>query len=432
MPIRYLYTLLFYLALPLVLLRLLWRARKNPAYAQRWQERFGYLSGRGKKNCIWLHAVSVGESLAAVPIIKALRKKYPNIPIVVTGTTPTGADRIQAALKNDVTQFYLPYDLPDALNRFFDAVQPRLGIIMETELWPNLLNICGKRNIPIFLANARLSERSAKGYGRIAKLTEEMLQHITSMAVQTPVEADRFIALGLPSDRIHVTGSIKFDLEIPADLTARAQTLRSTWGKDRLVWIAASTHQGEENQILEAYSLICKTLPQTLLVLVPRHPDRFAQVATACKRQGFEIVLRSENIPCTPMTQIFIGDSMGELLLFYAASDVAFVGGSLIATGGHNPLEPAALGLPVLMGPHYFNFAAISEQLQKVGAMIKVDTPQELADHVLQLLQNTSSRQQMGVNGQHFVAQNRGALTKHLALIDGLLHNSERTLAAVV
>jgi len=418
---RYLYTFFFYLSLPFILLRLLWRARKNPAYAARWSERFGYLPNSAPKQGIWLHAVSVGETIAAIPLVHALREQYPTLPIVVTTTTPTGADRVNASLKNLVTHYYLPYDLPGALNRFFNTLQPQLGIIMETELWPNLFQVCHTHKIPLFIANARLSARSAKGYQRIARLTRDMMHNVSQMAVQTATEAQRFIQLGLDPARITVTGSIKFDLTIPADLLEQASQLRAQWGKERLIWIAASTHEGEEEQILASYSLIRKKLPQTLLVLVPRHPDRFAKVIATCQRQGYATVLRSENKPCTTTSEIFIGDSMGELLLFYAASDVAFVGGSLITKGGHNPLEPAAVGIPIVMGPSLFNFAAISEQLQQAGALVTITSPTQLAEQVLLLFQDDTRRREAGEKGRQFVIQNRGALAKHLALINQLL-----------
>lgn len=418
---RYLYTILFYLSLPVILLRLLWRARNNSAYAKGWSQRFGYLPKTIPKDCIWIHAVSVGESLAAVPIIKALQQSHPKIPILVTTMTPTGADRVRAAFDHQVILSYAPYDLPSALNRFLTACQPRLLILMETELWPNLLHGCNLRKIPVFVANARLSIRSAAGYQRISSMTRAMLSAVTLLAVQTQVEAERFIALGLDPARAKVTGSIKFDLEFPADLLERATLLRAQWGSNRPVWIAASTHEGEEEQILNAFARIRKVLPQSLLVLVPRHPSRFMRVAALCKQQGYEQVLRSENKSCSASTAIFIGDSMGELLLFYAASDVAYVGGSLIATGGHNPLEPAAVGLPVIMGPHLFNFLAISDQLQAAHAMIKIQNAEQLAQQILQLLQDKTLRKQMGENGRKFVSENRGALAKQLSLIEDML-----------
>lgn len=418
---RYIYTVLFYCSLPFILLRLLWRARNNPAYAACWAERFGFLPKSIAPGGIWIHAVSVGESLAAVPIIKALQKSHPHIPVLVTTTTPTGADRVRAAFGDQVALSYIPYDLPVALNRFLDTCQPRLLILMETELWPNLLHICGSRKIPVFLANGRLSTHSAQRYQRIASITREMLQNITLLAVQTQTEAERFIALGLNPTRVEITGSIKFDLELPNDLSDRAALLRAQWGENRPIWIAASTHEGEEDAILNAFAKVRTELPQTLLVLVPRHPDRFARVAGLCKRQGYNLVLRSENQACSPNTAIFIGDTMGELLLFYAASDLAFVGGSLIPTGGHNPLEPAAIGLPVIMGPHLFNFLAISEQLQTANAMIKIQTADQLAQKVLHLLKNKPLHQQMSENARKFVAQNRGALAKHLSLLERFL-----------
>lgn len=422
---RRLYTLLFYLALPFIFLRLLWRSRKIPGYAKNLNERLGFLNKSIPKNGVWFHVVSVGETLAAVPLIKAFQQKYPQLPIIITSTTATGAERVRAAFGATVTQLYCPYDVPGALQRFINAVQPRCLVVMETELWPNLFYVCAKNKIPILIANARLSERSAKGYQRIRFLTQAMLQQVTVMAVQTQIEAERFIALGLEPARIHVTGSVKFDLEIPANLIQQAKQLRASWNHDqaqeRLVWIAASTHEGEEEVILQAFAAVQKTLPNLLLVLVPRHPDRFTRVAELCKRHNFNVVLRSTNTICTADTQIFLGDTMGELLLLYATADVAFVGGSLVATGGHNPLEPAALGLPVIMGPHVFNFAAICQELLQTGAMLTVHNAQELATQLIRLLQNPVERKHMGERGQAFVAQNRGAVAKHLVLLEELL-----------
>lgn len=421
---RRFYTFLFYLALPLIFFRLLWRARKNPGYLKNIKERFGLLNFSIPKGGIWLHAVSVGESLAAVPLIKALQKNYPQLPIIITNTTPTGRDRIRELFKDHKDQIincYLPYDLPSTLQRFFARVKPRLGIIMETELWPNLFYVCGQQKIPLLIANARLSEKSARGYQRIRSLTKDMMQNITMLAVQTATEAERFVKLGLDRKRITVTGSIKFDLEIPETLANQAQALRSLWGLQRLIWIAASTHESEEEQILTIYPKLRAIFPELLLVLVPRHPDRFARVINLAKRHGHQIVLRSENKQCAQETSIFIGDSMGELLLFYAASDLAFVGGSLIEKGGHNPLEPAALGLPVVMGPHVYNFAAIVDQLQKQQAMMLVQNISQLEMQTILLLKEKVLRQQMGKNGRDFVLKNRGALNKHLAIIENIL-----------
>lgn len=420
---RRLYTILFYCALPFILLRLLWRARKNPAYARRWSERFGCLSKPIAQHGIWIHAVSVGETIAAIPLIKALQQRYPDLPILVTTTTPTGADRVQAVFAQQVSHAYLPYDLPGALQRFVEQVKPQCLIIMETELWPNLLHICAKNGVNTLLANARLSEQSAAGYQKIGLLTRAMLKQLTVLAAQSPNDATRFLALGMNPERLSVTGSIKFDLEIPTDLTQRALELRTIWGKQRPVWIAASTHEGEEELILNAHVEVRKKIPDALLVLVPRHLERFNRVAALAQRLGFKITRRSECLVCAEDTGVFIGDSMGELLLFYAAADVAFVGGSLVPVGGHNPLEPAALSLPVLMGPHLFNFAHISQELISAGAMLQIKNAGELAQQIIELLQNTPLRQQMGAKGERFVAQNRGAVAKHLALLEPLLIN---------
>lgn len=418
---RYIYTALFYIALPFILLRLLWKSRKNRDYREKIYERFGFFKKTLPQNVIWLHAVSLGESIAATPLIKNIRQNYPEIPIIVTTTTPTGAKLIEKNFGNEITHCFSPYDVPDVLTRFLKKINPRLLIIMETELWPNLFYHCKKHNIPIFIANARLSERSARGYKKIAALSKQLLQAVTKIAVQTPVEAERFIQLGLDPHKAQITGSIKFDLEIPASLQQNAKELRQHWGEKRLIWIAASTHEGEETLILAAYKKLKSQIPQLLLVLVPRHQERFARVIQLCKSHFENIVLRSQNIPCTANTEIFIGDSMGELLLFYAAADIAFVGGSLIPVGGHNPLEPAALNLPILMGPHYFNFADICSRLSTTGALKIVNNEDELNQQILSIATNENLRHEMGNKAYEFVLQNKGATAKHMQILTTLL-----------
>ena len=419
--LRRFYTLLFYLALPLIFIRLWFKARKNPAYLERWQERLGFVKSTTPINSIWLHAVSVGESIAAISLIKQLKQHYPDHPIIVTNETPTGAERIQAGLGNEVTQCYIAYDVPFAIKQFLKRVKPRLLILMETELWPNLLHVCSKQGIPIFLANARLSERSAKRYQQIINIAQAMLNKVTSIAAQTEADAQRFIKLGYPAERITITGSIKFDLTIPANLTETAYLLRQQLGEHRLIWIAASTHDGEEEQILSALSRVKQELPQSLLLLVPRHPERFNTVAMLCQQQGHTIVRRSENKICDENVSVFIGDTMGELLLFYAVSDLAYIGGSLVEKGGQNPLEAAALGIALLTGPHTFNFALISEELQKRDAEIKILNSIELANKVVELLNNKDLRKSMGLKGKEFIEENRGAVDKQIALIKQVL-----------
>ena len=353
---RHLYTLLLHLALPLIALRLALRARKAPAYARRIKERFSFALPPLKPGGIWVHAVSVGESIAAAPMIRALQARYPELPITVTCMTPTGSERIQALFGDSVQHCYLPYDLPWAAARFLDRVRPRLAVVMETELWPNHIHQCARRGIPVALANARLSERSARGYARFGKLTAPMLAELSLIAVQTQAEAQRFLDLGARPDCVEVTGSIKFDLKIDAELLQRAAELRRQWqAEQRPVWIAASTHAGEDEIVLAAHRQLLETRPNALLILVPRHPERFNSVHELCLSDGLTTRRRATGEAVQAGDQVLLGDTMGELLFLYALADIAFVGGSLVANGGHNLLEPAALGKPVLSGPHLFN-----------------------------------------------------------------------------
>lgn len=415
---RYLYTLLFYALLPFIFIRLLWRAFRAPAYAKRWAERFGFISQIPKlSSCIWVHAVSLGEVLAATPLIRTLQQQYPDKALVVTTLTPTGSERVKINFKDSVYHVYAPYDLPNAIKRFLDHVNPALLIIIETELWPNIIHYSAGRQLPIVLANGRLSAQSARGYARCRSLTTQTLRYITRLAVQTAPEAERFIALGMPAERIVITGNIKFDIEIPARLAEQAALLKNQWGNERPVWIAASTHTGEDEKVLAAFKLIKQKFPQALLMLVPRHPERFHQAASLCLQQGFHLTRRSGQTAPTPATDIFLGDTLGELLLFYQAADVAFVGGSFVPVGGHNLLEPAAIGIPGLTGPHTFNFLEITRLLIQAGAVFAVATEQELAAEVCRLFANPELRRQAGKQGQAVVAANRGSLQKHLELI---------------
>jgi len=413
---RTLYTLLFHLALPLLALRLYLRARKAPAYGRRIGERFAIKLPTMRKGGIWVHAVSVGESIAAAPMVRALLKAYPELPITLTCMTPTGSERIGALFADEprVQHCYLPYDLPWAAGRFLDHVQPRLGVIMETELWPNHIHQCARRGIPVALANARLSERSARGYGRFARLTRPMLAEMSLIAAQTEVEAQRFLALGARAACVQVTGSIKFDLKIDEQLVPRAQALRQQWAAtSRPVWIAASTHDGEDALILQAHQQLLQVHGDALLILVPRHPERFDAVHAICSQQ-FATVRRSTGLPVLAQTQVLLGDTMGELLFLYALADMAFVGGSLVPTGGHNPLEPAALALPVLMGPHVFNFLEISAMLREAGALQQVDDAGGLAGAVQRLVELPQDARRMGEAGRAVMRANQGALQRLL------------------
>jgi 3-deoxy-D-manno-octulosonic-acid transferase len=414
-PVRYLYTILFYLALPFIFLRLFWRSWRQPAYNKRLAERLGFYPFKLDK-CLWVHAVSVGEALAAIPLIKALKATYPHLPLLVTTMTPTGAARVKTAFGDSVIHAYIPYDLPDAVDRFLSSMHPAAAIIMETELWPNLLHACHQKHIPLCLVNARLSEKSARGYAQIAPLTRTMLQELNVIAAHGHADAERFIALGAPKERVVVTGNIKFDLELPPDLLQNSVSLRAVLGQDRFIWIAASTHEGEEEIVLAAHKKLREINPQALLILVPRHPDRFDAIAKLCE-QAFLVARRSQQQTCTPETGVYLGDTMGELLLMYAVSDVTFVGGSLIPRGGHNMLEPGALTKPILTGPHLFNFAEISELFFSAHALTKVSDADSLVTQLISLMQDGDERRQMGERARVVVDANRGALAKQLALI---------------
>lgn len=416
---RLLYTLCFYLLVPVILLRLIWRGLKAPAYRSRLAERFGWFKAPPMDKPLWIHAVSVGETIAAAPLINRLLAENPAQQIIVTTMTPTGSERVQALFGGRVFHVYAPYDLPDAIARFLKRCQPSALIVMETELWPNLINGCYRRNIPVLVANARLSARSAKGYARFGTLSRGMLQQISRIAAQHQEDGQRFIQLGLPADRLSVTGSIKFDLELPGNLYNDAQALRQQLGSERPIWIAASTHAGEDELLLQAHKSLLNNYPDLLLILVPRHPERFDQVYRLCCEQNLSTARRSLDEPCRDQTRVLLGDTMGELMLFYGAGDIAFVGGSLIANGGHNPLEPAALGLPVLMGPHLFNFSHICSQLQEAGGLHVVEADAQAIEEALESwLTHPEQREAAGQAAQGVVNANQGALTRLCGLIE--------------
>lgn len=415
---RTLYSLLLYLAVPVIAVRLWLRSRKAPAYAKRIAERFALSLPTFKQGGIWLHAVSVGESIAAAPVVKALQECYPDLPITMTCMTPTGSERIQSLFGDSVQHSYLPYDLPVCSRRFFKRLKPRLAIVMETELWPNHINQCARLNIPVVLANGRLSERSARGYGRFSKLVAPMLKQISALAVQTHTEAQRFIDLGARPETVTVTGSIKYDLRVDAALPIQAQTLREQWrASQRPIWIAASTHEGEDALILAAHQQLLTQFPDALLILVPRHPERFESVHSLCVAQGMQVQRRSTKAAVSAQHQVLLGDTMGELLFLYALADVALVAGSLIEHGGHNMLEPIALAKPTLTGPHYFNFLEIAEQLLEAGAIQKVSDTQQLAQSVAELWSNPGQVQTMNAAAQQVLQRNQGALQRLLDII---------------
>lgn len=423
---RWFYTLIFYLAIPIILLRLLWRAWRAPAYARRWHERFGFIPElETEKKVIWFHTVSVGEFLAALPLIRILLQQ-PQLQLVITTTTPTGSERVRAALGDSVYHVYAPYDLPDCIARFLNRVQPQLLLIMETELWPNTIAACAKREIPALLINGRLSARSARGYARFGAMSRTMLEQLRCAAIQHSDDAARFQSLGLPAAATAVTGNIKFDLTLGDDVRAQARILKHQWScaGERLVWIAASTHQGEDEQILNAFAQVrasaSAAAKKLLLVLVPRHPERFERVGHLCLARGYALARRSQK-SINADTDIVLGDTMGELLLMLGASDIAFVGGSLVPTGGHNFMEPAVWQLPLLSGIHVFNFAEASRLLVEAGALCLVENAEALAQQVQQLVDDEAERIRRGNAAVNVANENRGAMAKTLTMIEPYL-----------
>ena len=424
---RWLYTLAFYLATPVLLFRLYQRGRDNPGYRQRVLERFGIYANAPLNASLWLHTVSVGEFMAAQPLIRRLLQANHDSPIVITTMTPTGSERVQSTFAPEiqagrVAHVYLPYELPAAINSFLSRFSPRILVVLETELWPNLIHFTHKRGIPILIANARLSAKSARGYQKVSLLTRPMLREISVIAAQSEADGERFIELGLPPASLQVTGTVKFDLNVDDELMQQAKALREQWGgQSRKVFIAASTHEGEDEQVLEAFRLIHCERPEALLVLVPRHPERFESAAALLQRHGWKTARFSQSQPVTPETSVVLGDVMGQMLKLLAAADVAFIGGSLEPVGGHNMLEPLAVGTPAITGPHVFNFQMVADLLTEQGALTTVTTPLGLGQAVLALFNDEAARQRLARQGRAVMEQNRGALDRVLFHIQMLL-----------
>ena len=417
---RLLYSALYYCLLPLLVLRMLWRSRRAVAYRQRLPERFGLFSASPNldRPAIWVHAVSVGETQAAAPLVESLLRQYPDYRLVVTTTTPTGSERARALFGDRVFHVYLPWDLPGCMSRFLARTRPALLLIMETELWPNMLHYSRAAGCRIMLVNARMSERSARGYHRVHAFTRSMLQQLNVAACQASIDGERLLTLGLPPSAVVLTGSIKFDLELDEDLRSQATSLRQVVSdQGRPVVVAASTHAGEEALILDAYRNVREVLGDCLLVLVPRHPERFDDVGELCRKEGWQVVRRSAAGAPGAGDDILLGDTMGELLLLLGSATVAVIGGSLVSRGGHNPLEAVAWGVPVVVGPHMTNFEDICQRLMSGGALVQLDSPVGLAPCLIELLGDPARRQSMGAAGQQVLADNRGAGDRLMTLV---------------
>jgi len=417
MLIRLVYTLLLTLLSPVLLFGLYKKKPNKPQFGERWKEHFGFTPALKKnEQPLWIHAVSVGEAIAATPLIKALKKQNPEQPILVTTTTSTGAEQI-AKLGDLVEHRYMPIDFSFAVNGFLKAVKPTKLLIIETELWPNTLHSVGKTNIPIYVVNARLSEKSCQGYAKIQPVFTELSKHLTKVLCQTQADADRFARLGINKERLCVTGSIKFDIQISDEIKQQGQELRRLLGNDRPIWIAASTHKGEDEQVLDAHKEVLKEHPNALLILVPRHPERFDDMFDLSKESGFESVRRTSNESVTAETQVYLGDTMGEMLVLMGAADVCFMGGSLLGdkVGGHNVLEPAALGVPVITGPSYFNFKEIVDTLRAEKGIV-VCEPVQIGNSIIKLIENNAEYKSLQSAASSVVQNNQGALNRSVSI----------------
>lgn len=418
---RLIYTLTLYLLTPFVLYRLAARGIKYHGYFARWRERFGFFPDPGIHDSIWVHAVSLGEVNAAAPLIEALMQRHRDSRFVITTVTPTGSDRVLQLFGDRVFHVYLPYDLTRAVGRFLDRVRPRLAVIMETEIWPNLFMTCAERGISIVVANARLSEKSLRGYWPIQPLVRRAIRCASFVAAQSASDEERLRLLGASEPKLAVVGNLKFDMAVPDGVRESGAAFRAAAGVARPVWIAASTHEGEEIAVLKAHATVLRRFPDALLLIAPRHPERFKPIALACRAYGFRTATRSEEGGADPSHQCFVIDSMGELLEFYAAADVAFVGGSLDPIGGHNLLEPAALARPVIVGPHTFNFAEVTEDLIAAGAALRIGDADDLGPAVVRLLSRDVERHSMGDAAHAVMERERGAVERTMAIVEGVL-----------
>ena len=422
---RVLYSLLLYLIFPLVIFRLFWRSRLNPAYRQRILERIGFVNIESDKPIIWVHAVSVGETIAAQPLIEALILQYPSHKILVTTTTPTGSDRVNALFGDRVAHVYFPYDLLEVVSRFIKRVKPQLFIVIETEIWPNLYAACHKNNIPLALVNARLSQRSTHKYLKLKPLVAETLRNINLIAVRSFADKERFKTLGASDDQLSIAGNIKFDFKVSKKQIKQGRQWRKALQHNKLVWVVASTHAGEDERILAFYKSLLEQFPTLLLVLIPRHPERFDDVFQLC------IALESENIKTVRhsqrdeyhniQTNIILGDSMGEMQSWFATADVVFMGGSLVETGGHNPLEAIAQGVPVVSGPYMFNFDDIASQLSEEGLLSICESEARVEEMVEDLLNQQAYYSDFKKKAEDFMQQHRGVTARLIKLLVNII-----------
>jgi 3-deoxy-D-manno-octulosonic-acid transferase len=407
-----------YLLLPYAVLSLLWRALRYRPYAEHWPERFGFMSRPAGRRIIWVHAVSVGEVRSAAALVQALQSRYPSHTVLVTTMTPTGAEQVRKLFGGSVEHRYLPYDVPDMVARFLDRIRPELALIAETEFWPNLFAACRRRNIPLFLVNVRISASALAGYLRMPQTARTMFTSAELVCAQTRTDAQRLRNLGVMESGLFVTGNLKFDAPVPSNVHESGRALRRQWGEGRAIWVAGSTHAGEESKLLDTYSKLKSLWPSLLLVLVPRNPERFGSVYRYCRIRRLSVVRRSAQDGEIPVdVDVVLGDTMGELQHFYAAADVAFVGASLVKLGGHNILEACAVGVPVVFGPHMFHCEDVAALAVECGAARQVYDAAALAEAVDAYLGNAELRRAAGVAALRMVEQNCGSLELTLELV---------------
>lgn len=415
--LRALYSAVLYLLTPITVYHLIWRGFRFHEYFQRWDERYGIYATAAVRSDVWLHAVSVGEVNAAAPVVDALLREHPHLRCVITTITPTGSERVKALWGDAVQHVYAPYDLPGAVGRFLDHYQPELALVMETELWPNLLFGCQDRGIPAYLLNARLSARSLRGYSVLRPLIARSLRTIKQVAAQSADDAERFLQLGARAGQVCDIGNLKFDIAVPAQLDAFTAEFRQHLGVSRPIWIAASTHEDEEAAVIEIHQRLRAHWPDLLLLWAPRHPERFARAIELARGAQWQVATRRQARWPSATTDVFVIDTLGELTAFYACADVAFVGGSLQAIGGHNLLEPAAVGTPAVTGPHLHNFVEIAKRLREAGAVVICADAAAVAQALQRLLQDADARSEVARIGRALVEHGRGALPRTLAMI---------------
>jgi 3-deoxy-D-manno-octulosonic-acid transferase len=418
---RYLYSSVLYLVLPLVLLRLWFKGRRVPGYRHNWKERFGLGDVDVVQPVVWFHAVSVGEVRAAEPLIRAMRKSHPDLSVLLTTTTPTGRDTAQQIFGSDVSYRYLPYDLPASVKRFLNAVKPLMVVILETEIWPNLYHRLEQNGVPLLLVNARLSQKSLQGYLRLCALSRPAVCSIRHIAAQSDQDAQRFQRLGASAAQLSVMGNLKFEMQLPDDFSARVRTLKDILGAERNVWVAGSTHSGEDAQLLAAHRCVLESCNDALLIIAPRHPERAGEISALCRESGFDFQFSSRLTSLASDVQVLIVDTLGELVYFYGVALAVFVGGSLVPTGGHNPVEVILAGAPVITGPNTDNFKNIYRDMIHSKAVRMIETEQALADLICEWFSDAEQRKAVVEAGLKLVERNRGALQHCQQLLENTL-----------